>query len=103
MSSSQFSIPPAPADMPYGGSQSRDFIGSTSLIPELIQAYDGAPPTYDRVKVAIYSGRIHAVKVGGRWLVRSAHIGIVADLFGMVPKGASSDCALCAVVEHVTA
>jgi len=100
MTSSQFSIPPTSADTPHGGSQSRDFIGSTSVIPELIQGFDGTPPTYEKVKQAIYSGRIPAVKVGGRWLVRCVHIGAVADLFGMAPKGASSDRANRASVEH---
>ena len=89
MNSSRFPTVSNFADVPHGGPQSRDFIGSTSVIPELIQGYDGTPPTYEKVKQAIYSGRIPAVKVGGRWLVKSTHIEAVASFFGMVPKGAS--------------
>lgn len=103
MTSSQFSTTPTFADAPHGGPQSRDFIGSTSVIPELIQGFSGTPPTYEKVKQAIYSGRIPAVKVGGRWLVRFAHIGVVADLFGMAPKAASSDRANPAAAEHAAA
>lgn len=100
MTSSQFLTTPAPDDAPHSVPTSDDFIGSTSVIPELIQRFNGRPPTYERVKLAIYSGRIPAVKMGGRWLVNRAHIGTVATVFGMIPKGNSSDHAPRAVVEH---
>ncbi len=87
MTFSQFSTIPVFADPSHGGPQSRDYIGSTSVVPELVQAYDGTPPSFEKVKQAIYSGRIPAVKVSGRWLVKSVHLGAIADLFGMAPKG----------------
>lgn len=100
MTSSQFSTTPTFVDTPHGGSQSRDFIGSTSVIPELIRRFDGQPPSFDRVKMAIYSGRIPAEKVGGRWMVDRACLGAVAAVFGMAPKDASPTRANRASVEH---
>jgi hypothetical protein len=100
MTCSQFSTTPTPDDAPRGGLQSGDFIGSTSIISELIRGFDGYPPTYERVKIAIYSGRIPAVKVGGRWMMDRARMGEVAAAFGLIPKASAPARAPAAAVEH---
>ncbi len=100
MTYSQFSTTPTPDDAPRGGLQSGDFIGSTSIISELIRGFDGPMPTYDRVKVAIYSGRIPAEKLGGRWMVDRARMGDVAVAFGLTPKASKPARAPHTAVEH---
>ncbi len=100
MTCSQFSTTPTLDDVSRGGSQSGDFIGSTSIIPELIRGFDGCPPTYERVKIGIYSGRIPAVKVGGRWMMDRARIGEVAAAFGLTPKASAPAHAPHSAVEH---
>ena len=100
MFSSQTLSTPTPHDDLHGGAPATDFIGSTSVIPELIRGFDGPPPTYDRVKVAIYSGRIPAEKVGGRWMIDRARMRDVAAAFGLTPKASKSARAPSAAVEH---
>lgn len=103
MSSSQTLSTPTPHDDLHHGAPVAEFIGSTSVIRELIQGFDGPLPTYDRVKVAIYSGRIPAEKVGGRWMVDRARMGDVAAAFGLTPKASQSIRASRASVEHASA
>ena len=103
MSSSQTLSTPTPHDGPHSGVPAVDFIGSTSVISELIRGFDGPPPTYDRVKVAMYSGRIPAEKVGGRWMVDRARMGDIATAFGMTPKASRFARAPSAAVEHAAA
>lgn len=81
------------------------FMEATACASELLQHYDGVAPTYWQVKSAIYSGRIHAVKLlNGRLALPRANRDAIAALFGMTPKDVKPGVAPhAAVAEHANA